>query len=62
MLVGTDIAKIVDTTALLLENANEYARRCRTHNPYGDGRASERIAASIRGFFATGADGGAAQS
>jgi UDP-N-acetylglucosamine 2-epimerase (non-hydrolysing) len=62
MLVGTDIAKIVGTTALLLENANEYARRCRTHNPYGDGRASERIAASIRGFFATGAAGGTAQS
>jgi UDP-N-acetylglucosamine 2-epimerase (non-hydrolysing) len=50
-LVGTDVDTIVSTTERLLRDAGEYERRCRIHNPYGDGHASERIAASIIGFF-----------
>ncbi|HUA85159.1 MAG TPA: UDP-N-acetylglucosamine 2-epimerase (non-hydrolyzing) [Bryobacteraceae bacterium] len=47
-LVGTDPARIVSETALLLENPGEYERRSRCHNPYGDGHASERIEAALR--------------
>ena len=50
-LVGTDVQKIVDEAALLLENEAEYNRRSRIHNPYGDGRASERITAAVAGYW-----------
>ncbi len=43
-LVGTDPEKIVAETARLLEDRAEYARMSRAHNPYGDGKASDRIA------------------
>ncbi len=46
-LVGTDIRKIVDTATLLVQDAGEYQRRQRIHNPYGDGQASGRIARFI---------------
>ena len=46
-LVGTDVRKIVDATTALLQNASEYERRRRIHNPYGDGMASNRIAKFI---------------
>jgi len=42
-LVGTDEERIVSETKILLDDAAEYARRSRVHNPYGDGHASERI-------------------
>lgn len=42
-LVGTDEDKIVGEAALLLDDPQEYARRARIHNPYGDGQASARI-------------------
>jgi UDP-N-acetylglucosamine 2-epimerase (non-hydrolysing) len=42
-LVGTDEDRIVRETEILLEDAAEYERRSRVHNPYGDGHASERI-------------------
>jgi UDP-N-acetylglucosamine 2-epimerase (non-hydrolysing) len=42
-LVGTDEEKIVAEAALLLDNPEEYQRRARIHNPYGDGHASARI-------------------
>jgi UDP-N-acetylglucosamine 2-epimerase (non-hydrolysing) len=42
-LTGTDEDRIVAEASLLLDDAAEYARRARIHNPYGDGRASERI-------------------
>ena len=47
-LVGTDVRAINTAAGLLLDDAAEYARRSRIHNPYGDGRASERITAAIR--------------
>ena len=43
LLVGTDEQKIVAETARLLDDPEEYARRARIHNPYGDGHASARI-------------------
>jgi UDP-N-acetylglucosamine 2-epimerase (non-hydrolysing) len=43
-LVGTDPEKIVRETVRLLEDSGEYQRMSRAHNPYGDGKASGRIA------------------
>jgi UDP-N-acetylglucosamine 2-epimerase (non-hydrolysing) len=51
-LVGTDVQKVVGATTRLLDDAQEYDRRRRIHNPYGDGHASERIAAFLTGYFA----------
>jgi UDP-N-acetylglucosamine 2-epimerase (non-hydrolysing) len=42
-LVGTSVERIVSETAFLLDDREEYERRAKVHNPYGDGRASERI-------------------
>jgi UDP-N-acetylglucosamine 2-epimerase (non-hydrolysing)/UDP-N-acetylglucosamine 2-epimerase (hydrolysing) len=50
-LVGTNVEKIVAESTLLLENPGEYKRRAAIHNPYGDGRASERILAAVRHYF-----------
>jgi len=50
-LVGSDAARIVAETALLLDHPEEYQRRSRIHNPYGDGHASERIEAALREFW-----------
>jgi UDP-N-acetylglucosamine 2-epimerase (non-hydrolysing) len=43
VLVGTDEDAIVEETWRLLDDPEEYARRARIHNPYGDGQASARI-------------------
>ena len=51
-LVGTDVRKIVEAAVRLLDNAGEYERRRRIHNPYGDGHASERIATFLTSYFA----------
>lgn len=48
-LVGTDGGKILDRANRLLDDAEEYANMSRAHNPYGDGRASQRIVASTTG-------------
>lgn len=42
-LTGTDADAIVAEAARLLDDPEEYGRRARIHNPYGDGRASARI-------------------
>jgi UDP-N-acetylglucosamine 2-epimerase (non-hydrolysing) len=47
-LVGADAARIVRETAVLLDCPEEYERRSRIHNPYGDGHASQRIEAILR--------------
>ena len=46
-LVGTDEERIVTEASRLLDDETEYARMTRVHNPYGDGRASERIAVAL---------------
>ncbi len=42
-LVGTDRKKIVGGVTKLLDDAGEYSSMSRAHNPYGDGKASQRI-------------------
>jgi UDP-N-acetylglucosamine 2-epimerase (non-hydrolysing) len=43
-LVGANTEKIIDQTCRLLDDEESYASMARSHNPFGDGRASERIA------------------
>ncbi|MFL6275160.1 MAG: non-hydrolyzing UDP-N-acetylglucosamine 2-epimerase [Blastocatellia bacterium] len=42
-LVGTDAERIFEEAALLLSNVKAYEQMSRTENPFGDGRAAERI-------------------
>jgi len=42
-LVGTDIAKITSALNELLTNEESYKSMSRAHNPYGDGKACQRI-------------------
>lgn len=42
-LVGTDEFKIVQETVKLLKNKDAYQAMSKAHNPYGDGKASQRI-------------------
>ena len=46
-LVGTDTARIVAAATALLDDEAAYKAMSRAHNPYGDGHASERIAARV---------------
>ena len=43
-LVATDPKKILSETLTLLDDSQAYARMAQAHNPYGDGRAADRIA------------------
>ncbi len=42
-LVGTEPERIVSETLRLLDDAAHYGRMSRAHNPFGDGKASQRI-------------------
>lgn len=42
-LVGTSREKILNETCLLLDDSVEYQKMAKSENPYGDGKASERI-------------------
>lgn len=46
-LVGTDTAKIVDSLQLLLDDESAYKTMSKAHNPYGDGKACDRIVTTI---------------
>ena len=50
-LVGRDRRAILRETVRLLEDRAEYDRMARTHNPYGDGHASARIARRIQEYL-----------
>ena len=50
-LVGTDIEKIVSEANVLLQNSDAYEKMSKSVNPYGDGKASERIADAILKYF-----------
>jgi UDP-N-acetylglucosamine 2-epimerase len=52
VLVGTGRAGIVSTVEGLLQDPAAYARMSAAHNPYGDGRASERIVAVVEAALA----------
>ncbi len=47
-LVGTNTDMIVKETTLLLDDKAVYNAMSRSHNPYGDGKASDRIVKEIR--------------
>ena len=46
-LVGTDYDKIVNEVSALLENREYYEEMSKAVNPYGDGKACERIVNGI---------------
>ena len=50
ILVGTDKQKIIAETHSLLTDVNRYTQMSALHNPYGDGRACQRIVDFIGGL------------
>ena len=50
-LVGADRERIVTEVTRLLNDSSYYGAMSHAHNPYGDGKATERILRSIRTFF-----------
>ena len=50
-LVGTDTDSIVRETSILLDDPHAYAAMANAVNPYGDGRASERITDALISYF-----------
>lgn len=49
--VGTDKEIIIDTAKLLLTDEGEYTQMSNSVNPYGDGKASKRIADDILYYY-----------
>jgi UDP-N-acetylglucosamine 2-epimerase (non-hydrolysing) len=47
-LVGTNAEDIVATAMELFDNSSAYERMARAGNPFGDGRAADRIAEILR--------------
>ncbi|SQI44273.1 UDP-N-acetylglucosamine 2-epimerase [Leminorella richardii] len=47
-LVGTNIALILEEVSRLLKDENEYHIMSRAHNPYGDGKACQRILDALK--------------
>jgi len=50
-LVGTDASRIVSDTIALLDDMQKYHRMSQAHNPYGDGRAAQRIVKILQGKY-----------
>ena len=50
-LVGTDSDVIVNEASKILNDENEYAKMSKAINPYGDGKASERIVNAILKYY-----------
>lgn len=50
-LVGTQTKRIVKETTLLLTNKNAYQKMSKATNPYGDGKASQRIVHILQSYF-----------
>ena len=53
-LVGTDPAVVKTTMTELLTNESLYLQMANARNPYGDGKASERIVQAIKHYFGQG--------
>ena len=53
-LVGTDPAVVKTTMTELLSNESLYLEMANARNPYGDGKASERIVQAIKHYFGQG--------
>ncbi len=47
-LVGTDSSKIIHEAQKLLDDKDEYEKMSKAHNPYGDGKACQRIVDFIK--------------
>jgi UDP-N-acetylglucosamine 2-epimerase (non-hydrolysing) len=50
-LVGTDRTKILREATRLLTDASAYQAMTQVRNPFGDGRASERILQTLRFYY-----------
>ncbi len=50
-IVGTDKSKIVEEATKLLKNKEEYNKMSKATNPYGDGKACERIVDAMLYYF-----------
>ncbi len=50
-LVGNDPTRVLSVTEALLHDENAYQAMARAKNPYGDGRAAERVIAALRFHF-----------
>src|SRR5699024_4290084 len=48
LLVGTDIEKIVSEAQELISNTERYRKMSALHNPYGDGKAADKIVEIIK--------------
>jgi len=53
-LIGTAEDRIVNEVALLVTNSELYASMSEAVNPYGDGRATQRVLAAIGAYFGIG--------
>ncbi|WP_143527963.1 non-hydrolyzing UDP-N-acetylglucosamine 2-epimerase [Rubrobacter xylanophilus] len=51
LLVGTAPERVLAAAETLLRDGETYRRMARARNPYGDGRASRRVAAALRFHF-----------
>ena len=51
ILVGTEKEKIVRETLDLIDNKERYEQISQISNPYGDGKASERIVEIVQSYF-----------
>jgi UDP-N-acetylglucosamine 2-epimerase (non-hydrolysing) len=49
-LVGTDVERIFFETERLLTDHEYYLQMSRAHNPYGDGKAGDRIVEVLKEF------------
>ncbi len=50
-LVGTSSESIFEETRLLLENEELYSKMAHAANPYGDGKAADRVVSAIKNWF-----------
>jgi UDP-N-acetylglucosamine 2-epimerase (non-hydrolysing) len=48
-LVGTDVEKIIQECITLLEDKDAYQAMSKSHNPYGNGKACEKIVTYLKG-------------
>jgi UDP-N-acetylglucosamine 2-epimerase (non-hydrolysing) len=53
-LIGTEKSRIISEVCTLLQDKAVYARMASAINPYGDGKAAERVVASLAHFFGYG--------
>ena len=50
-LIGTNYQDIIDNVSLLLNSEDEYTKMAHSVNPYGDGKATERIIDALKNIY-----------